>query len=187
MGDFESGRTSPSFGTVLAAAAALSAATKTEVRLADLVESPDFVTITDKLDPAGGVLANILRGDRTWGSLRRREVLYYASKRVDLQPFVEWTKKLAEESNRYPEYDDIATADLLPLIERQGLDEHRLAKRLDITDMLLAIASWRLWRRSFSEERDRRAGNEANAQKRGRVSRALQAELRKELARGNDQ
>jgi hypothetical protein len=34
-----------------------------------------------------------------------------------------------------------------------------------------------VWGRTFSEERDRRAGGEANAQKRGRVTREMKAEL----------
>jgi hypothetical protein len=43
--------------------------------------------------------------------------------------------------------------------------------------MLLAGLSAALWKRTFSQERDRRAGPEANAQKRGQVSRELRKEL----------
>jgi hypothetical protein len=41
----------------------------------------------------------------------------------------------------------------------------------------LAYLSAALWKGTFSEERDRRAGDGANAQKRGQVSRRMQAEL----------
>jgi hypothetical protein len=37
------------------------------------------------------------------------------------------------------------------------------------------------WRRTFVAERDKRAGADANAQRRGHVSRELKAELRKVL------
>jgi hypothetical protein len=43
-----------------------------------------------------------------------------------------------------------------------------------------------LWQRTFSEERDRRAGADANQQKRGQESRTLRAELEKALADGDD-
>ena len=64
---------------------------------------------------------------------------------------------------------------------RSGLDEQRLAKRLGVPMDQLVGASARLWGRSFGDERDRRAGDGAKAQKRGQVSRALQEELRAEL------
>jgi hypothetical protein len=45
--------------------------------------------------------------------------------------------------------------------------------------------SFQLWKSAFTEERNRRAGPDANPQKRGRISRELRAELEKELADGN--
>jgi hypothetical protein len=74
----------------------------------------------------------------------------------------------------------------LLLRQRSGLTEHRLAQRLAISQDRLADTSFRLWQRTFSEERDRLAGPTANKQKRGQVSRTLQAELEKALADGND-
>jgi hypothetical protein len=65
------------------------------------------------------------------------------------------------------------------LLHRSGLAEQRLAQRLDISRGRLADVSFRLWRRTFSDERDRRAGPHANKQKRGQVSRTLPAELEK--------
>jgi hypothetical protein len=44
-----------------------------------------------------------------------------------------------------------------------------------------AVAMEKLWGRSFSEERDQRGGPGANAQKRGRISRELKADLKAEL------
>lgn len=63
------------------------------------------------------------------------------------------------------------------VLARSWLTEDRLAKKLNITRELLAETSFRLWQRSFGEERDRRSGADANAQLRGQVSRSLQAEI----------
>jgi hypothetical protein len=43
------------------------------------------------------------------------------------------------------------------------------------------------WKRTFVAERDRRAGPDANAQRRGQVSRQLKAELKEALPNGNNQ
>jgi hypothetical protein len=71
-------------------------------------------------------------------------------------------------------------------MQRSGLTEQRLAHRLAIGQDRLAVVSSRLWNRTFNEERDRRAGPDANQQKKGRVSRELRAELEKALNDGND-
>ena len=77
-------------------------------------------------------------------------------------------------------------SDIASVHEGSGLDEERLAKRLDISSDRLAAESFRLWQRTFSEQRDKTAGPDANAQKKGRVSRALQAELQKVVNDGDD-
>lgn len=52
-----------------------------------------------------------------------------------------------------------------------------MSKALGISLPTLAHMTTALWKRTFSEERDRRAGDGANAQKRGQVSRTMQDEL----------
>lgn len=76
--------------------------------------------------------------------------------------------------------------DLHRMRQASGLTEDRLAARLGISRDELAALSLRLWRKPFSQERDRLAGPDANKQKRGQVSRALRAELEKALANGHD-
>ena len=49
-----------------------------------------------------------------------------------------------------------------------------------------SLAMAKLWGRTFVAERDRRAGPDANAEKRGQISRQLKAELQKVLADGDD-
>jgi hypothetical protein len=167
-----------------AACSALSTATGTDVTLEDLVTSDGFVVLTDRLDPKGAVLAAIVRGERSWRRLRAKDVGYFAEMAADpgfSQKLQSGIERMRAESARYPWLDDAPTADVVAILERSGLYEDRLAKRLGISHELLAAFSWQLWRRSFSDERDERAGPDANAQTRGRISRILQTELRTQL------
>lgn len=75
---------------------------------------------------------------------------------------------------------------LVETLQRSGLTEQRLAQRLGISGDHLATLSSRLWKKTFSEERDRRAGPDANRQKRGQASRALQRELKKAITDGDN-
>ena len=68
----------------------------------------------------------------------------------------------------------------------ETIRRYRLAARLGISRDELAALSLRLWRKPFSQERDRLAGPDANKQKRGQVSRTLRAELEKAIADGHD-
>jgi hypothetical protein len=70
-------------------------------------------------------------------------------------------------------------ASVLPtlLTTPSGATEERTWKALDISETELADWSARLWNRTFPEERDRRAGAGANAQKRGQISRQMRKEL----------
>ncbi|MEZ7240776.1 hypothetical protein ACWEQV_12565 [Rhodococcus aetherivorans] len=80
------------------------------------------------------------------------------------------------------------TVGMLKKVSAQsGATEDRIAKDLDIDPLLLALESADLWGRTFSQERDNRAGQDANAQKRGRVSRELKDELRARLDGGDGQ
>jgi hypothetical protein len=60
-----------------------------------------------------------------------------------------------------------------------GLDrcEHRAAKRLGLSAAAFVDLSTALWGRSFTAERDRRAGPGANPQRRGRATRQVESEL----------
>lgn len=77
-------------------------------------------------------------------------------------------------SQRFP----IADPAIMMRVHRSaGATEERVRKALGIPPMLLAIVSTSLWERTFSQERDRRAGSQANAQKRGQVTRQMRSEL----------
>jgi len=63
------------------------------------------------------------------------------------------------------------------MLQRSGLAEQRLAKSLGVSSSRLADLSSQLWGKTFSEERDHRAGPDGNQQKRGQISRQLKAEM----------
>lgn len=170
--DFESGRNAPTFATVLAAAVALTHATGRNVSLAELVRDDGYVVLTDALKVRGDKLASVLDG-MDW-DLRARDT----SRKVDPQVIAGAFAKLAADSARFPQLSDVPARDMLALQARAGLDEERMAKRLGVSAYTLAAASARLWNATASEERDRRVGPAANAQRRGHATRAIEQELR---------
>ncbi|MGH3562709.1 MAG: hypothetical protein ACRDTN_13155 [Mycobacterium sp.] len=159
----------------------------TGVTLADLVGSKGFVELTDRLNfvPVP-LLADVCRGQPfTWPPAD--EYWDAAKPDVEVGPDVEErraarTAALVEEARVR-----LAAAASLDVAERSGLTERRLARELKVDQSRLAHASFRLWKSTFSEERDRRAGPDASQQKKGRITRGLRAELvEKALADGND-
>ncbi len=184
VGQFERGTHSPSFATVLAVTRALTQATGSSVPLSELVDYDDFVVINDDLFALSGKrLREIVSGAIGWEDLKADDV------RADAVPGdPEAISRAGKHFQHLHDKYKLGNAPLEALVEisqKAGTDEDRLAKRLRISDSELAAASWRAWGRTFSEERDDQAGPEANAQKRGRVSRSLQAELER-LVRGDD-
>jgi DNA-binding transcriptional regulator YiaG len=196
VADFERGRRELAFGAVLAVSLALSkalvdarqrgSAIDGPVTLADLVQSDGNVILTpDGPDPLGSVVADACRG-RPW-PLEPVELL--GADELEMQRVHnEVVKAALSKALVDGQFDpNLTSADLEHIRQRSGLTEDRLAQRLDISRDRLAAVSFRRWQgRTFSEERDRRAGFDANQQKRGRVSRELRAELEKALADGND-
>ena len=64
--------------------------------------------------------------------------------------------------------------------------DYRMAKSLGLDRDQAPVEMAALWGRSFTAERDRRAGPDANPQKRGRISRELKAQLQEAINRGDD-
>jgi transcriptional regulator with XRE-family HTH domain len=170
VGDFEAGRSAPTFATVLAVTLALQMALEDaaerrleipgwRVMLADLVSGEARVALTDSFSVDGFLVEALCRG--------------HDFTTFDPPP---WRPQTGEAVLPGPP----------STLGRSGLTEHRLARRLKISEARLAHVSFQLWQSTFTEERDRRAGPDANQQKRGRISRELRAELEKALSDGND-
>lgn len=62
----------------------------------------------------------------------------------------------------------------------------RMCKNIGVDQFLGAAAMAALWRRTFTAERNHRAGPDANAQRRGQISRQLKAELQEVINDGNN-
>ena len=95
--------------------------------------------------------------------------------------------------------DDLANSDgLIPTAGKQPLEllmqiekdsgeaEDRAANALGLRPLHLAALSAALWGRTYSQERNQRAGAEASPQKRGRIGRELRAELKEAASNGDD-
>lgn len=196
VGDFERGRREVSFGTALAVSLALSraqadarehgAAVGRPVTFADLVRFDGNVVLTpDGPDPLGAVVADVCRG-RKWPL---DPAVLLGADELEIQRVHEGALGSALSKAIVDGYfdPDVSNADLALMRQRSGLAEDRLAQRLGISRDRLAAVSFKRWQGStFSEERDRRAGADANQQKRGRISRELRAELEEALTDGND-
>lgn len=164
VSDFESARrASVSFETVLAISFALELLATSRrqdraVTLAHLVGETGKIALTERSVFDATTLYRVCTGGR-------------------------WKTPTGSQSLELPDplrrYLDQPTA--LP----SGLAEDRVLKRLHLTQDQLDRLSGHLWGRSFTDERDRRAGPDANAQRRGRVARALQTELEEQIADGN--
>jgi hypothetical protein len=66
-----------------------------------------------------------------------------------------------------------------------GLTEERIASGLGISTNQLCDMSLQLWNTTFAAERDRIAGPDANAQRKGQVTRQLKAQLEEALTDDN--
>jgi hypothetical protein len=65
--------------------------------------------------------------------------------------------------------------------------DYRMAKSLGLDRERASFVMSRLWGLSFTAERDRRAGPDANPQKRGRrIARELKAQLQEAINCGDD-
>jgi hypothetical protein len=91
--------------------------------------------------------------------------------------------EVVPERSRLPSGTDRAAV-ALSVSATTGLADTRAAKSLGLDIYELTAWSYRLWGSPFGLERDRRAGPEGNAQRRGQVTRSLFSELRTALAEG---
>lgn len=77
-------------------------------------------------------------------------------------------------------------ASIMQIEKDSGEAEDRAANALGLRPLHLAALSAALWGRTYSQERNQRAGAEASPQKRGRIGRELRAELKEAASNGDD-
>jgi hypothetical protein len=170
VGDFESGRAAPNLATLFVVAVALSDVTGRPVELRELFAGTGPVQINDKLSVQLWALREALEGKPV------RPVKLTGSwqvVRLDDGGLPEWARETDPKLRARVLGDFVET-------------DERLCKRIGVRPDVGAAAMHKLWKRTFTAERDRRAGPDANAQRRGQISRQLQAELKKAVSDGDD-
>ncbi len=162
ISDLEHGRVSPTLPTLAALALALGDVRDARVTLGELIASDQNIALTTALNLTSDQLRRFLAGGDMFE-------FALASPR-------DW---IAELRDQWPaRLHEVPAGALMRLLGDFGEPEERLARDLGLNRERLAAEMAALWRRSYHAERDRRAGVDANAQKKGRVARALKAELR---------
>ena len=164
VADFESGRgVAPNLTTLIAVVLALQDAGCTDATLPELLRSEAPIQINDSLLLSNKQVLDLVSSRPAWEQPSPEEVT--AAITASWEHFgpgiVAAVKKISGATE-----------------EVYGATEERTWKALGISRTELADLSASLWNRTFSEERDRRAGAGANAQKRGQVSRQLRKELK---------
>lgn len=180
VGDLESGRIPATLPTLLALAQALGDVTSERVSLADLVHVDGWVEVNSDLTIRGEALSSALRGEPM--NLLVTDVLGASE---ELDEIVSRSNAQIDSDNARlgSDADDLLLVEIQEAMKHFGVAEERLAKQLDLSEYLLTCVSLVLWGTTFSAERDRRAGAEANAQRRGQVARTLKAEISEYLER----
>lgn len=184
ISDLEAGRVSPTLPTMIALAAALGDVRGEPLPIGDLTRSDGFIALTDGLTLSSDALARFLNGDPV--EVRVNEVL---TGQDQLQ------LALTAQHNQFDAQLDAVRA-LNPKIAnapggplryvqlRSGEAEQRMAKALGVEPFVVEWAAAYLWQRTVADERDARVTDGASPQKRGRITRQLQAELRAVLDGG---
>jgi hypothetical protein len=170
VADFEAGRVASSLNTLLAICLALADAGCTDATLPLLVKYVVPMQINESLQLLDVDVVNLLAGRPVETSESS------APAPTDAAELLNW--KLSSRDRKIAHRFEVAPATLVRVSHAQGAAEARMSKSLGIAPPTLAHLSGALWNRTFSQERDRRAGDGANAQKRGQVSRSMREELK---------
>ncbi|MBY6678335.1 helix-turn-helix transcriptional regulator [Rhodococcus sp. BP-332] len=181
VADFEAGRAAPSIPTLIAVCMALAEAGCYDVTVAALLTTNEPVELNDRLTVDGSLLSAWLAGKPV-----EPQHVSDAVMRRDLR--VPVTNKAGNTQlrtvQREASIQRLSTA--ATILAASGSAEERARKKLGLSKRGLAEVCAVTWGRSFSQERDARAGDGANAQRRGSITRQLQSELQEILDRGDD-
>jgi len=190
IADLEAGRVSPTLPTLYALCVAFGILLDRPLALADLFAGDGQVRIA--ADGAAVELCELR------DMLSGRSVDYgthQIASRLSLEGTRAAADQFADAGVEMPDYVRTALREHpVAQIVRQNLLEadYRMLRSLGLNlDQPGALdeAAYLMadqWGRSFTAERDRRGGPDANPQKRGRISRELKAELREAINRGDD-
>lgn len=172
ISELENGRVSPTAPTLFMLSQALTALLGRPVTVAELVTADTFVEVGEVgvqaqrfAEAFTGSVPDLRLGDFADGEQRVNRAL---------DAFRESRRELAS----LPSTVDDVAAEALARAERHSGDaERKIAAALGRPVAHVIAAAAKLWGHSLTTERDRRAGPDANAQRRGIVTRQLKAEV----------
>ncbi len=186
VSDFEGGRVAPNLATLIALSLALQDLGCERVTLPELVNHDGDVQINDALSLTGPQLSSLIGGNEGAVEMEKPS----ATAAPDPETDTRWEDRLTRYVNSIQQpavqrtFDHLITeamgnalSDLREAQNGWGVAELRAKRSLNISDERFNELVFSLWGRSFIEERDSRAGTEANAQKRGRITRTMLKEL----------
>lgn len=178
VGDLEGGRMPATLPTLFAVALTLGEVTGEPMSIADLTWFDGWVEVNPGLKVRGDALTRVLRGEPA--RLMARDVMEPGEAKKIVNEAIEQMR--ADNDLLQGIGANLRIEDLEQAIHDAGVAEHRVAKELDVNQNVLATLSLHLWQSTFSAERDRRAGPDANAQRKGQITRQMKDELRSTLA-----
>lgn len=169
IGKIESGKYKATIQLLGILSMSLSELTRTDIRINELLKSGRAVNINELVVALPDELLDFL-ADRTRFTGRKL-----------VSPSTNFEAALEIEFRDHPEPIEIEPAARVYQALTPG--DRRIAREMSLSVEALAVWCQLLWRRTFTAERDSRAGATASAQKRGRVSRELKQELREFIGR----
>jgi len=170
VGDFESGRAASTLSTLLVVVMALSHTTGHEVRLADLFVGNGQVQLTDKRVIPLSDLRAVLSGKAATTTVTVTPRGTVEATGIELP---RWAR-------------DVEDVTVHNVVLDFSETDARMCKNVGVGPRIGAAAMAKLWGRTFRAERNELAGPDANAQRRGQISRRLKADLKKVISDGND-
>lgn len=177
VSDLEHGKVSPTLPTLVALALIFSELLDRPVSLGDLVRGDDNIAVTPRISVSTKELRGYLSGDAVTAAARYRREAGAALQSVVTDDYRDnWPARL----------QSVSKGATMRMLGQIGEPEERLARELGLDHSRLAAEMLAQWGKSFSAKRDELAGPEANAQKKGRIARALKADL-KAVLDGDDQ
>lgn len=163
VGDFESGRVSPTLPTLFAVAATLSDVCERPVSLAALFPGSNVIEVNDSVDVEES---------------RLREALTGAAIQWEARDDLAMALDYVDDFHRLPAALRPVNVDIYRAVARDFSEtDQRMAAAVGADRIAATAAMAKLWGRTYKAERDSRAGADANAQRKGRVARALKDEL----------
>lgn len=193
IADLEAGRVSPTLPTLIELGWTFADLLDRPVRLSELFEGDGYVTLAPGVTVPVGLVRAALQNVELGGEsgLSPPSSVQVARSGVPVAGMNIKPSDIRADRRRRA-VEGLPSRELLrdprvQRVERSMLEaDYRMAQSLGITAELAAIEMESLWGRSFTAERDHRAGPNDSPQKRGRISRDLKAELQKAIDHGND-